>query len=163
MGSWLWLCAGQTGSELSIDLDQRAFSFFNAMLDVVMEASAQTSPSTPHHGKSLGAELHKVVEEAFAFMRSDFLDSGNGGHALGAEGPSRDKIMAAARQHIHADDVEPCSVFRRAVFWHWANLEYGCSADLSQVPSTLCRSFSLPSCCCRLRARAAISQFGWLL
>lgn len=133
--AWMFRGAGQTGSELSKDVDGRAFSFFNSMLDVVMEASAQNSPSTPHHGKSLGAELQKVVDEAFAFMRSEFEDNaGEAERALGGEGATRDKIKAAARQHIHAEDVHPCSVFRRAVFWHWANLEYGCSADLGQVP-----------------------------
>lgn len=127
------VCAGQTGSELSSDLDQRAFSFFNSMLDVVMEASAQNSPSTPHHGKSLGAELQKVVDEAFAFMRKEFEEQGDGEQAVAAGGSCYEKIMSAAREHIHVEDVQPCSVFRRAVFWHWANLEYGCSADLGQV------------------------------
>lgn len=131
LAAWTWCCAGQTGSELSADIDQRAFSFFNSMLDVVMEA--HSTPATPNHGKSLGAELYKAVEEAFAFMRIEFSENGNGEHAVGGQGASRDRIMEAAREHIHADDVQPCSVFRRAVFWHWANLEYGCSADLGQV------------------------------
>jgi hypothetical protein len=107
------------------------------MLDVVMEASAQSSPSTPHHGKSLGAELQKVVDEAFAFMKSEFAESGGVQQAVEdvalAHGPIREKIIASARKHIHTEDVESRSIFRRAVFWHWANLEYGCSADLGQV------------------------------
>jgi hypothetical protein len=38
---------------------------------------------------------------------------------------------------LHPGDCEPNSDFRRAVFWHWANLEYGCSADLHQVRSCI--------------------------
>lgn len=120
------------------DIDKRAFSFFNCMLDIVMHL--EYSPSKPRHSTSLGAELLIVVNGAFAFMRSEFTESGNAEHALDGVSNS-DRIMAAARLHILADNIEQDGVFRRAVFWHWANLEYGCSADLHQVRVRSFRQF----------------------
>ena len=39
----------------------------------------------------------------------------------------------AAHELLRSGDEVPGSHFRRAVFWHWANLEYGCSANLDWV------------------------------
>lgn len=50
-------------------------------------------------------------------------------------GGDEDDAAAALDAHelMHAGDDAPGSAFRRAVFWHWNNLEYGCSADLDWV------------------------------
>jgi hypothetical protein len=94
-----------------------------------MEAPADAASSPGRDGKSLGEVLHLTVEEAFAIMRKDAASSDAG---LGS--------------YVHPGDAEPSSAFRRAVFWHWANLEYGCSADLNLVRRTL------SSCACMASA-----------
>jgi hypothetical protein len=118
------------------------------MLDIVMEAPADAASSPGRDGKSLGEVLHLTVEEAFAIMRKDAAssDAGLGESVPGMGTSTPDKIYKAARSYVHPGDAEPSSAFRRAVFWHWANLEYGCSADLNLVRRTL------SSCACMASA-----------
>jgi hypothetical protein len=72
-----------------------------------------------------------------------------GGHSLSAKGHASfrghsDSVADASALSAHelmklGDEVEG-SAFRRAVFWHWNNLEYGCSADLDWVRLCCTRS-----------------------
>lgn len=132
-------CAGNTGKELLEDLDERAFSFFNAILDDVMR-KASASPSSH---ESLGQALSDAMAQARGIWQKCKDSTGDAGegqageHAAGASktglGVSCPDMEAAVLKHMRKGDEEPRSAFQRAVYWHWANLEYGCSADLDQV------------------------------
>jgi hypothetical protein len=65
-----------------------------------------------------------------------------GGHSASAKGHASfrghsdsapDTSALSAHELMKPGDEVEGSSFRRAVFWHWNNLEYGCSADLDWV------------------------------
>lgn len=131
--------AGATGNELVQELDERAFSFFNAILDDAM----RTASASPASHESLGHALDEAMakaEDILIEVQSSATEGGAGAvsnltpislpSAALAHGSD---LKAAVMKHMRPGDGTPCSAFRRAVYWHWANLEYGCSADLDQV------------------------------
>lgn len=85
---------------------------------------------------SLGHALNDAMVHASEILKHikdgvDDVHSGEQTCSLSTD--HSDDMRAAVIKHMRSGDEAPCSAFRRAVYWHWANLEYGCSANLEQV------------------------------
>jgi hypothetical protein len=110
----------------------------------IAETDAAVSPSHDA-GAQQPADVKQEAEgEAARARDTGYPSTPKGrGHAPVIAG-SRGSTAATAGlvgEQVHellqpGDEVEG-SRFRRAVFWHWANLEYGCSADLDWVRRAL--------------------------
>lgn len=130
------ISTGTTGNELVQELDERAFSFFNDILDYVMRPANATSSSHESLGHALNEAMAKAGDILNEMHRNAAeLDAGLSNSCslpIRSVGYEPD-MTAAVTKHMRPGDEVPSSAFRRAVYWHWANLEYGCSADLDQV------------------------------
>lgn len=96
----------------------------------------KASTVTSSH-ESLGQALNDAMAQAREIWQpsagsngDDSADRKCGQESVDALQTDLTKVV---RKHMKKGDEEPCSAFQRAVYWHWANLEYGCSADLDQV------------------------------
>ena len=101
------------------------------------DAAADATPKD--EGKATG-----TAAKGYAGYRGE--DGGGGG----------DGGVQYAHELMRAGDQAPGSHFRRAVFWHWSNLEYGCSANLDWVRF---RSCAICFCAVYFRGNKGVTSY----
>ena len=120
LGNKLPLYDGVTGELVSDALDARVERHRDALMDrarlrVDREGDDATSKM------SLAEVIEDELEQAFGEDAAADAGAGADGAGEGEEdGEKREKVTLTARE-------------RRLLGWHWANLEYGCSAPLSKI------------------------------
>ena len=122
LGNKLPLYDGVTGELVSDELDARVERHRDALMDrarlrVDREGDDATSKM------SLAEVIEDELEQAFgedAAPSADAAAAADGAGEGEEDGEKREKVTLTARE-------------RRLLGWHWANLEYGCSAPLSKI------------------------------
>ena len=92
--------------------------------------TAAATPASAPPAAAVAAAASPPVAEASGPTPVRRSAKGHAGFRGNMEGAAD---IDAAHTLLRPGDEARGSRFRRAVFWHWANLEYGCSADLDWV------------------------------
>ena len=119
LGNKLPLYDGVTGELVSDELDARVERHRDALMDrarlrVDREGDAATAKM------SLAEVIEDELEQAFGEDGDEAADDEDNKEADNADGDKKEKVTLTAQE-------------RRLLGWHWANLEYGCSAPLSKI------------------------------